>query len=113
MALSGSDIGGTMRELGLAHRQTNVWLSKEHITVEYGDEPLSHYAVQYQPDEKHLSDIREPHHFETRYRTPQLDFWRSEAMDGTSSNAFPTTLRDLASARRWVRWFRPHSLILI
>ncbi len=68
-------------ELGLARRQTNVWLSKEHITVEYGDEPLSHYAVQYQPDEKHLRDIREPHHFETRYRTPQLDLWRSDAVE--------------------------------
>ena len=68
-------------ELGLARRQTNVWLSKEHITVEYGDEPLSHYAVQYQPDEKHLCDIREPHHFETRYRTPQLDLWRSDAVE--------------------------------
>lgn len=68
-------------ELGLAHHQTNVWLSKEHITVEYGDEPLTHYAVQYQPDEKHLRDIREPHHFETRYRTPQLDLWRSDAVE--------------------------------
>jgi hypothetical protein len=54
---------------------------KEHITVEYGDEPLSHYAVHYQPDEKHLRDIREPHHFETRYRTPQLDLWRSDAVE--------------------------------
>ena len=44
--------------------------------MEYGDEPLSPYAVQYQPDEKHVRNILEPHHFETRYRTPQLDLWQ-------------------------------------
>ncbi len=45
--------------------------------MEFGDEPLSQYAVQYQPDEKHLRNILEPRHFETRYRTPQLDLWQS------------------------------------
>lgn len=49
--------------------------------MEYGDELLSQYAVQYQPDEKHLRDIREPHHFETSYRTPQLDLWQSDAVE--------------------------------
>ncbi len=57
-------------------RKTTIWLSKEHLTVEFGDEPLSQYAVQYQPDEKHVRNIREPSHFETRYRSPQLDLWQ-------------------------------------
>lgn len=64
-------------ELGLAPRKTNVWLSKEHLTVECGDEPLSQYAVQYQPDEKHLREIVEPRRFETRFRSPQLDLWQA------------------------------------
>ena len=68
-------------ELGLAHQKANVWLSKEHLTVEYGDEPLSQYAVQYQPDDKHLRDIREPRHFATRYRTPQFDLWQTDAVE--------------------------------
>ncbi len=63
-------------ERGLAKRKATIWLSKEHLTVEYGDEPLSQYAVQYQPDEKHLRDIKEPHHFETRYRSSQLWLWQ-------------------------------------
>ncbi|MGZ3645789.1 MAG: hypothetical protein ACXVCM_18280 [Ktedonobacteraceae bacterium] len=63
-------------ELGLAKRKATIWLSKEHLTVEYGDEPLSQYVVQYQPDEKHLRNIGEPRHFETRYRRPQLDLWQ-------------------------------------
>jgi len=63
-------------ELGLAKRKATIWLSKEHLTVEYGDEPLSQYAVQYQPDEKHLRNIKEPYHFETRYRSSQLWLWQ-------------------------------------
>lgn len=63
-------------ELGLAKRKATIWLSKEHLTIEFGDELPSQYAVQYQPDEKHVRTIVEPHHFETRYRTPQLDLWR-------------------------------------
>jgi hypothetical protein len=61
----------------------SLWLerSKEHLTVEYGDEPLSQYAVQYQPDDKHLRDIREPRHFATRYRRPQLDLWQTDAVE--------------------------------
>ncbi len=58
-----------------------MWLSKEHLTVEYGDDPLSQYAVGYQPDDKHLRDIREPRHFATRYRTPQLDLWQTDAVE--------------------------------
>jgi transposase len=68
-------------ELGLAHRKTNIWLSKEHLTVECGDEPLSQYAVQYQPDEKHLRDIVDPHHFETRFNSPQLDLWQAAEVE--------------------------------
>jgi hypothetical protein len=67
--------------LGLAHRKTNIWLSKEHLTVEWGDEPLSHYAVQYQPDEKHLRDIVDPHRFETRFSSPQLDLWQAAEVE--------------------------------
>jgi len=54
-------------ELGLARLKATLWLSKEHLTIEFGDEPLSQFAVQYQPDGKHLRAITEAHHFETRY----------------------------------------------
>ena len=60
----------------LAKRKSTIWLSKEHLTVEFADEPLFQYAVQYQPDEKHLRNIVEPHRFETRYHSPQLDLWQ-------------------------------------
>jgi len=63
-------------EVGLAKRKTTIWLSKEHLTVEFGEEPLAQYAVQYQPNGKHVRNIVEPHHFETRYRSLQLDLWQ-------------------------------------
>ncbi len=65
------------------------WLSKEHLTVECGDEPLLQYAVQYQPDEKHLRDIREPHYFETSYRTPQLELWQSDVVEWHAVSRLP------------------------
>lgn len=68
-------------ELGLAKRKTTIWLSKEHLTVEFGDEPLSQYTIQYQPDEKHLRTIVEPHHFEARYHSPQLDLWQQSEIE--------------------------------
>jgi len=64
-------------ELGLAKQRANIWLSREHVTIEFGDEPLSQYAVQYQPDGKHVRDVSEPRRFETRYHTPQLDLWQN------------------------------------
>ena len=68
-------------ELGLARKKTTIWLSKEHLTGEYGDEPLSQYAVQYQADEKQVRTITEPHHFETRYRSPQLELWQRNEVE--------------------------------
>jgi len=40
------------------------------------DEPLSHYAVHSQPDEKYVRAIVEPCRFETRFRSPQLEGWK-------------------------------------
>jgi putative transposase len=71
-------------EMGLARHKATVWLSKEHLTIEFGDEPLSQYAVQYQPDEKHLRALVEPRRFETRYQSPQLDLWQSSELEQCS-----------------------------
>jgi hypothetical protein len=68
-------------ELGLARRQTHIWLSREHLTIEFGDEPLSQFAVQYQSDEKHLRDIVDPRRFETRFRSSQLDLWQESEVE--------------------------------
>jgi transposase len=62
-------------EEGLRGRRAAVWLFKETLTVEFAEESLSQFAVQYQPDRKHLREVTRPQRFETRYRSPQLALW--------------------------------------
>src|SRR5947209_9274569 len=37
-------------ELGLARKRAAIWLYKETLTVEFTDQPLAQYAVEYEPD---------------------------------------------------------------
>ncbi len=62
-------------ESGLAHRRTAVWLYRETITVEFADQPLAQYSVDYQPDRTHLRSVTNLRLFETQYRSPQLPLW--------------------------------------
>jgi len=62
-------------EDGLSGKRAAVWLYKETLTVEFAEEPLSQFAVAYQPDRKHLRDVTRPQRFETRYHSPQLALW--------------------------------------
>jgi len=62
-------------ERGVAGAHAAVWLYGEHLTVEFGDEPLAQYRVTYQPDKRHLKTIADPHLFETPHRPPQLPLW--------------------------------------
>jgi hypothetical protein len=41
-------------EQGLAGKRTLVNIFQDTLTLEYGEQPLSRYAVQWQPDETHL-----------------------------------------------------------
>ncbi len=62
-------------EQGLSGKRAAVWLYKEILTVEFAEEPLSQFAVEYQPDKKHLREVTRPQRFETRFRSPQLALW--------------------------------------
>lgn len=57
-------------EMGLARRRAVVWLYKETLTIEFAEEPLSQFTVDYQPDRRHLRQVRHPRRFETRYQSP-------------------------------------------
>jgi hypothetical protein len=59
-------------EQGLSGKRAAVWLYKETLTVEFAEEPLSQFAVEYQPDKTHLRDVIHPQRFETRFGSPQL-----------------------------------------
>jgi len=64
-------------EHGLAQRRAAVWLYGETLLVEFSDEPLAQYSVDYEPDRRHLWTVTPRQLFETRYRSPQLSLWES------------------------------------
>lgn len=59
-------------ERGLAGGQVAVWLFGDTLTIEHATDALAQYRVAYEPDERHLRGVTEPHLFETRYPSPQL-----------------------------------------
>ncbi|MDQ5854580.1 MAG: DDE-type integrase/transposase/recombinase [Chloroflexota bacterium] len=62
-------------EQGLQGNQAVLWLYGEHLTVVFTDQPLAHYTVDYQPDQKHFRSVSNPQLVETQYRSPQLPLW--------------------------------------
>jgi hypothetical protein len=62
-------------EHGLARRQAAVFLYGETLLLEFSDEPLAQYSVEYEPDRRHLRDVVVRQLFETQYHSPQLPLW--------------------------------------
>jgi hypothetical protein len=62
-------------ERGLAGEQGAVWLYGAHLTVHFAEEPLAHYKVAYERDQKRLKSVTEPRLLESRFRSPQLLLW--------------------------------------
>jgi len=62
-------------EHGLARRQAAIWLYGETLLLEFSDEPLAQYSVDYEPERRHLREVALRQLFETRYRSPQLTLW--------------------------------------
>ena len=62
-------------ERGLAGEQGAVWLYGENLTVHFAEEPLAHYKVDYERNQKDLKRITEPRLFETGFQSPQLLLW--------------------------------------
>jgi putative transposase len=63
-------------ERGLARKVVGLWLYEENLTLEFSDEPLAQYAVKYQPDHKHFTEIHNVRLLDTQYRSPQLMLWQ-------------------------------------
>jgi hypothetical protein len=60
----------------LERQRVAVWLYKDQLTVEFRDTSLVAYTVEYQPDGKHLRDVKNPQVYTTQYRTSQLPLWQ-------------------------------------
>lgn len=62
-------------EYGLSRQQVAIWLYEEHLTVEFTDQPLAQYQVEYQPNKKEFRQITPRRIFETPYQSLQLPLW--------------------------------------
>ena len=62
-------------EQGLAGCETLVNIFQETLTLEYDENPLSNYSVEWQPDERHLLRVGNPRLYQHPYQTPQLPLW--------------------------------------
>jgi len=62
-------------EQGLAGQETLINIFQDTLTLEYGEYPLSKYAVEWQPDDRHLLRVGNPRLYQHPYQTPQLPLW--------------------------------------
>jgi putative transposase len=62
-------------EQGLAGKKTLIKIFQDVLTLEYGEHVLSRYAVEWQPDDKHLLRVGNPRLYEHPYHSPQLSLW--------------------------------------
>jgi hypothetical protein len=62
-------------EQGLAGCETLVNIFQETLTLEYDENPLSNYSVEWHPDERHLLRVGNPRLYQHPYQTPQLPLW--------------------------------------
>jgi putative transposase len=62
-------------EQNLAGERVLVNLFQDVVTLEYQEQPLSRYSVEWQSDEKHLRRVGNPRLYDHPYRSAQLPLW--------------------------------------
>ena len=62
-------------EQGLAGREALINIFQDTLALEYGEYPLAKYAVEWQPDDRHLFRVGNPRLYPHPYQTPQLPLW--------------------------------------
>jgi hypothetical protein len=68
-------------ERGLARKGAEVWLLGETLTIEHADEPLSQFSVEFEPDKRHLRQVKEPRLFDHPFPSPQPLLWPADAVE--------------------------------
>ncbi|HYQ60478.1 MAG TPA: DDE-type integrase/transposase/recombinase [Desulfatiglandales bacterium] len=62
-------------EQGLAGKRALINIFQDVLTLEYGEDPLSRYSVEWQPDDHHLLRVGNPRLYNHPYQSPQLPLW--------------------------------------
>ncbi len=68
-------------EQNLAGERALVNLFQDVLTLEYQEQPLSRYSVEWQPDEKHLRRAGNARLYDHPYRSAQLPLWEDAAVE--------------------------------
>ncbi len=63
-------------EDGLAGEEVFVWVYEGTLKIEYQTTTLSLYSIVFQPDHKHILEVKNPRRIQTHFRSPQLDLWQ-------------------------------------
>ncbi len=62
-------------ERGLAGKKALINIFQDTLALEYGEQPLAKYSVEWQPDDKHLLRVGNPRLYDHPYQSPQLELW--------------------------------------
>jgi hypothetical protein len=68
-------------ERGLAGKKALINIFQDQLSLEYGEQPLAKYSVEWQPDDKHLLRVGNPRLYDHPYQSPQVDLWPSQAVE--------------------------------
>ena len=63
-------------EWNLAGETVLVDIFQDVLTLDYHQERLSRYSVEWQPDDKHLRRVGSPRLYQHRYQSAQLELWQ-------------------------------------
>ncbi len=79
----------------LAGKRAPIWLYGETLLLEFSDEPLTQYSVEYEPDQRNLRGILPRQLFRTEYRSPQLPLWEFGDREWLQDVRLPTYKREV------------------
>lgn len=68
-------------ERGLAGQEAVVNIFQDLLTLEYQQEKLSRYSVEWQPDERHLARVGNPRFYQHPYQSPQQELWEAGSVE--------------------------------
>ncbi len=68
-------------ERGLAGKKALINIFQDTLALEYGEHPLAKYAVEWQPDDKHLLRVGNPRLYDHPNPRPQLALWPPDQVE--------------------------------
>ena len=66
---------------GLAGEIALVNIFQDFLTLEYEQEKLSRYSVEWQPDDRHLARVGNPRISRHPYQSPQQELWQAGSVE--------------------------------